>query len=121
VVAFAQKAFSPLSVLFDVHGAKPLRVLSQGLAWIDAATYEIVRMWTGLEASVPAIKLRSQTTLVQFGEVRFKGMASSLSLPREVQVETRFTDATFKNIHSYSEFKHFTVQAKQVVPQKDLR
>jgi VWFA-related protein len=121
VVAFAQEAFSPLSVLFAVHGAKPLRVLSQGVAWIDPATDEIVRMWTGLEASLPAIKIRSQTTLVQFAEVRFKGMASSLSLPREVQVETRFTDASFRNIHSYSGFKHFTVQASQVVPQKDLR
>jgi VWFA-related protein len=121
VVAFAQRAFSPLSVLLAVYGARPLRVLSQGVAWIDPATDEIVRMWTGLEASLPAIKIRSQTTLVQFAEVRFKGMASSLSLPREVQVETRFTDATFKNIHSYSEFKHFTVQASQVAPQKDLR
>jgi hypothetical protein len=116
VVAFAQRAFSPLSVLLAVYGAKPLRVLSQGVAWIDAATGEIVRMWAGLVTSVPAIKLRSQTTLVQFAEVRFKGTASSLSLPREVQVETRFTDASFRNIHSYSEFKHFTVQAKQVVP-----
>ena len=121
VVAFAQRAFSPLSVLVAVYGARPLRVLSQGVAWIDPATDEIVRMWTGLEASVPAIKLRSQTTLVQFGEVRFKGTASSLSLPREVQVETRFADANFKNIHSYSEFKHFIVQASQGAPQKDLR
>lgn len=112
VVAFAQKAFSPRSVLFAVNGAKPMRVLSQGVAWIDATTDEIVRMWTGLLTSVPAIKLESQTTLVQFAEVRFKGMTSSLSLPREVQVETKFTDASFRNTHSYSEFKHFSVQAQ---------
>jgi hypothetical protein len=114
VVAFDQNPLSPRSMLFAVNGAKPLTVQSQGVAWIDVATNEIVRMWTGLLTSVPAIKLESQTTLVQFAEVRFQGMTSALSLPREVQVETRFTDASFRNVHSYSEFKHFTVlsQAK---------
>jgi hypothetical protein len=87
-------------------------VLTQGLAWIDPANYQIVRMWTGLMAPVPEIKLESTTTRVNFAEVHFQGMASGLWLPSKVEVETKCGDLIFRNSHTYSEFKLFTVQTQ---------
>jgi len=88
-------------------------VLTQGLAWIDPDNYQIIRMWTGLMAPVPEIKLEAQTTRVNFAEVHFQGMASGLWLPSKVQVETKWGDLIFRNSHTYSEFKLFSVQTQE--------
>ena len=113
VVAFVEKPSSPRSARFAVGDAQPVSVLTQGLAWIDPATDQITRMWTGLVTSVPEIKLKSQTTRIKFGEVHFQSTESGLWLPLEVEVETKFSDASFRNTHAYSEFKLFTVQTQE--------
>jgi len=112
VVAFVQKPSSQQRAAFAVYDAKPVATLTQGLAWIDAATNQIIRMWTGLLTPVPEINLKSQTTRIKFGEVHFQSMDSGLWLPREVEVETKFSDAYFRNFHFYSQFKLFTVQTQ---------
>jgi hypothetical protein len=83
------------------------------LAWIDPASDQIIRMQMDLLAPVPEIKLESQTTHIKFAEIRFKGSASGIWLPREVEVETRNDGVIFQNLHSYSEFKHFAVLTQQ--------
>ncbi len=113
VVAFVQKPSSQQRAAFAVYDARPVATLIQGLAWIDTATDQIIRMWTGLLTPVPEIKLKSQTTRIKFGEVHFQGMASGLWLPREVEVETKFSDVNFRNFHFYSQFKLFTVQTQE--------
>ena len=68
-----------------------------------------------LLAPVAEIGLRSQTTQIKFATVRFSGAALRLWLPREVEVETEWCGTFFRNVHSYSDFKLFTVDAR---PQK---
>ena len=113
VLAFVQKPIARQREVFAVRGEKTLAVLTQGLACIDPANDQIVQMWTGLVASVPQIKLNSQTTRIKFGQVHFQGLAEGLWLPREVEVETKFSYANFRNTHSYSDFRLFTVQTQQ--------
>ena len=118
VVAFVQKSLSQQRTAFAINNARPVAVLNQGLAWIDAGKDQIIRMWTGLLTPVPEIKLQSQTTRIKFDEVHFQGITTGLWLPREVEVETKFSEMYFRNFHFYSQFKLFSVniRARQEAP-----
>ncbi|HEY6293352.1 MAG TPA: VWA domain-containing protein [Terriglobia bacterium] len=111
VVAFAQKSTARVRELFTING-KSGGMLAQGVAWIDPVNYQIVRMREDLRAPVLEIGLESQTTRVELTEVRFKGGSPALWLPREVEVQTKFSDVIFRNAHHYSEFKQFSVQTQ---------
>ena len=111
VVAFAQTPQARQKERFAIDG-KPVLVVVQGLAWIDPTNNQIIRMRTDLRAPVPEIRLDSQTTRVYFVEVRFRGGLPGLWLPRDVEVETRCYGIIFRNTHSYSEYKLFTVQTQ---------
>jgi hypothetical protein len=81
------------------------RALDQGVVWNDSANSCLLHRsksgWT------------RKTTRIEFTEVRFKGEPLPLWLPREVEVETRFSGVTFRNTHFYPEFKQFTVQTQE--------
>lgn len=112
VVAFAQTPAAREREQFAI-GGKSAFELMQGVAWIDPANNQIVKMRTGLRAPAPEIRLDSQTTRIKFAEVRFKGASSGLWLPREVEVQTRVYGVVFRNTHSYSQFKLFSVQTQE--------
>lgn len=116
VVAFAQTARASEREKF-IFNERTVLVLVQGVAWIDAENHQIVQMRTDLGGPVPEIRLDSQVTRVNFTEIRFKGGSLRLWLPREVEVETHCYGETFRNTHSYSQYKLFTVQT-QVTPGK---
>jgi len=111
VVAFAQTPSTHRRERFIISGDS-VSLLTQGVAWIDAANNQIVRMRTDLRAPEPEIRLDAQTTRIKFAEVRFKGRSPGLWLPRDVEVETRCYGIMFRNTHSYSQFKLFSVQTK---------
>jgi len=49
-------------------------ILIQGLAWIDPTTFQIVRLRTDLLAPQPKVRLRRQTTEIQYKEVPSRGL-----------------------------------------------
>jgi hypothetical protein len=112
VVAFAQTPSTKIGGEFSVNG-RSVHVLSQGVAWIDPADNQIVRLRTEVLTPVPEIGLRSQSTQIKFATVRFSGAGLRLWLPREVEVETEWCGTFFRNVHSYSDFKLFTVDTRQ--------
>jgi hypothetical protein len=80
VVAFVQKSGfvrSPGEVRLE---GKSIPILHQGVAWVDASDFRIVRLRTDLTS--PEIQLRSLTAEVQFAETQVAGVTSSLWLPR---------------------------------------
>jgi len=116
VLVFAQLPSARVKEQIAVGNGRSIFVLTQGLAWVDSENYQIIRMWTVLMAPVPEIKLKAQTTQVTFAEVHFQGMASGLWLPSKVQVETKWGDLIFRNSHTYSEFKLFSVNTREQQP-----
>jgi hypothetical protein len=112
VLAFVQMSFTKVGEVFSINGSS-VRVLTQGIAWIDAGDDQIMRLRTDLVGPVPRIGLRSQTTQIKFATVRFNSAALRLSLPREVEVQTEWCGTFFRNVHSYSDFKLFTVDTSQ--------
>lgn len=112
VVAFAQKPGFATITGRVVYLGRSVCILYQGIAWIDEASFRILRLRTDLLAPRPDIGLERQTTELHFGEVRLPQTASPLWLPQEVVVTTFMNNQLFRNIHHYSGYRLFKVETK---------
>ena len=113
VVAFAQRPETAKMIeRFNTENASVL-VLLQGVAWIDAATYRIVRLRTDLLKPQSQVRLERQTTEIRFQQIPFKEIATALWLPQEVAVTVGWKGRTFRNWHRYSNFKLFNVATEE--------
>jgi hypothetical protein len=112
VVAFAQKPGSATVTGTVVYEGVSVRILYQGIAWIDEASFRIVRLRTDLLAPRPDIGLERQTTELHFGETRLPQTVSPLWLPQEVVVTTDMNHQFFRNVHRYSGYRLFKVETK---------
>ncbi len=121
VIAFAQRPQKARSVgQFEIGSAFVLTMV-QGVAWVDPATFQVVRMRTDLLAPRPDIGLERLTTEVRFGQVNFKGTSTSVWLPLEVVVTVKWRDRTFRNRHRYSNFRLFKVETEEKRGEEDSR
>jgi tetratricopeptide (TPR) repeat protein len=111
-VAFAQiPAKAQMIERFDANKETVL-VLFQGMAWIDTATYKIVRLRSDLLAPQPKIRLQRQTTEITYLPVQFTQIAAAMWLPSEVAVTVEWGGRTFRNSHTYSRFRVFNIEMK---------
>ena len=131
VVAFAQlPSEARVEVTMRGRDGSSLRLLTQGIAWVDKASFHIRRLRTDLLAPLPEVGLAEQTTTIGYSEVRFVN-AAPLWLPHDVDVNIQFkehlagrasdlgsrvTDQTFCNIHHYSNYLLYRVSTKIGVP-----
>jgi hypothetical protein len=115
VIAFAERpATAKMLEEFRISNASAV-VLIQGIAWVDAATYQVLRMRTDLLKPVPEVRLEAQTTDVRFGEVHFPARDRGLWLPQEVAVTVHWNGRTFRNRHHYSDYELFQVKTHQKI------
>jgi hypothetical protein len=116
VVAFAQR---PAQATFwgTVTGDwGTVRILDQGIAWIDKSTFQILRLRTDLLAAHSEISLARQTTEINFGAVQIPDVPAPLWLPSEAVVDADFQGHTLRNEHHYSEYQRFRVSVKMGEP-----
>lgn len=119
VMAFAQTAQNArLLEQFSV-GSITVLILQQGVAWIDAETFQILSMRTDLLKAPPEFELQRQTTEVTYDKVEFKEDPWRVWLPREVAVTVELKDRRWHNLHRYSAFRLFRVTATEHI--KDPR
>lgn len=135
VIAFAQRpGWGGVPIYFNM-GGRIARVLVQGIAWIDPASGQIVRLRVDLLAPRPDIGLLGDTDEVTFGKVQFPEMpAVSMWMPKVVMVTIRVEDMarvdhprplfqrhrktghwdaiTYRNIHRYSDYRMFASKSK---------
>ena len=115
LVVYAQKpATAQLSGSFK-SGDTTATTFSQGLAWIDSETYQIIRLRSDLLKPVQSLNLQRQTTEIAYGEVHFKDNTTGFWVPRQVTVSVDWNGKHLRNEHRYSEFKLFQVQANEKV------
>jgi hypothetical protein len=113
VIAFAgHPVEAAISGEFVLSG-KPIPIILQGIAWIDAATYQVARMQTELLAPLSFAGLSRLSTSAVFGEVHFRQNAAVLWLPQTVDVTADFFGETFRNRHTYSDYQLFSVGTDQ--------
>jgi hypothetical protein len=117
VVAFAQRpGAATTTVTVRGPGGAAEQMLVQGIAWVDKSNFEIIKIRTDLLAPHPEIGLDRQTTEVTLSEVRLRGIASPLWLPKVVKVYLRFYGHDFENEHRYANYRRYRVSAKMIVP-----
>jgi hypothetical protein len=113
VVAFAQKPDAARAGARIEMGNRSGTILVQGIARIDARSYQILRLWVGLLAPRPDLRVDTQTTELRFGEVQFRQSPKGVWLPRDVVVTLDVDGQVFRNSHHYSHFKLFNVEATE--------
>jgi tetratricopeptide (TPR) repeat protein len=96
-------------------GQTSVTTFSQGLAWIDPATYQIIRLHTDLLTPLPELRLEKETMSVDFSEVHFIHVKEPLWLPEEVTVTLDWNGRLLRNKHEYSDFKIFDVDASEKI------
>jgi VWFA-related protein len=116
VIVFAQCPGAALLLGRIALGQKEAALLYQGVAWIDSANYQIVRIRADLLAPRPDLLLERQTTAVDFRAQRFESTGATLWLPDRAAVTTVWRGSTFQNLHRYSHYRLFNVQAKLTAP-----
>jgi len=115
VLAFAQ---IPDKVKFPGEVALPgtsVPVLFQGIAWIDASDFRIVRLRKDLLAPRPDISLRTLTSEVLFSQVRVSEVADPLWLPQEATITWDFKGQVVQQLHRYSGFHLYRSKTKIVM------
>jgi hypothetical protein len=112
VVAFAQKPGSvrlPGEVRFE---DKSLAIYYEGIAWVDASDFRILRLRTDLLPVATELPLTQLTAEVQFADTQAAGFSSPLWLPREVAVTSEVNGHIFHDKHTYSNYRSFQAHAK---------
>ena len=115
VLAFAQKPQSvPTPALF-LGQDKIVPMFLQGVAWVDASDFRILRLRTDLLSPLPEVSLHRMTAEIQFVPTRIQEVPSALSLPGEVVVTTELGGTTLRENHRYSEYRLFRAQSRIVL------
>jgi hypothetical protein len=112
VIAFAQKPGSvrmPAEVRLE---NKTLPVFFQGVAWIDASDFRIVRLRTDLLSPLTEYPLSQLTSDVLFADTRAGGFSTTLWLPQRVEVTTVVDGRVFEDQHRYSDYHSFQVRSR---------
>jgi hypothetical protein len=114
VVAFSQKPTAvkwPGQLKFQ---DKLLSIFHQGVAWVDASDFRIIRLRTDLLSPVPEAQLRSLTAELHFANMTVAGVGS-LWLPREVLITSDVGGTTFHDQHDYANYRAYGVKTKLVL------
>jgi hypothetical protein len=113
VVAFAQRPAVARQTLLAVFSNRRAVVFMQGVAWIDPENFRIIRLRTDLLRPEPIIGLKKETTVIDYTEVKFGQSGKTLWLPRKVKVDGQLNRYAFHNLHLYSDYRIFNVEAKE--------
>ena len=115
VLAFAQKPQSVLSPAIFRYQRKTVPMFLQGVAWVDASDFRILRLRTDLLSPLPEVSLHRLTVDILFMPTRIEEVPSLLSLPREVAVTSEVSGSTLREVHRYSEYRLFRSQSRVVL------
>jgi hypothetical protein len=126
VVAFAQKpGEATVTVGLRVQQGRDrhvdVRMLVQGIAWVDRSNFQIIRLRTDLLAPRPEIGLERMSTVVILSKVQLLDVATPLRLPSDTHVDIKFAairnqsgyhELNFRDEHHYSDYKSYRVSVK---------
>jgi VWFA-related protein len=108
IVAFAQRPESA-----DSRDA-PL----QGVVWVDAATYRIVRLQTALLGRLADSPLETLTTDISLVPVTFPYLGRTFWLPATVAVHARYAGGELDSVHRYSDYLLYDDEANAAQKEK---
>ena len=91
------------------------RIMLKSTAWIDAETFEVLRLETDLLDPIPEIPLLLEHVSVEYAMVSFPRRNLRLWLPREAEIYMDFRGHRYHHRHTFSQFQLFWVDTDQTV------
>jgi tetratricopeptide (TPR) repeat protein len=90
-------------------------VALKGRAWIDANTFQVVRLETDLRESHPELRLNSEHLVMEYGPVKFKSRNVELWLPTSADYYAVLRGQRFHRRHSFTNYILFSIDDKQKI------
>jgi tetratricopeptide (TPR) repeat protein len=86
-----------------------------GRAWIDASTFQVLRLESDLLKPVEKIRLTREHIAIEFASVQFRTNHEQLWLPQSADLYVELDGHRFYRRHSFSNFKIFSTDSTQEV------
>jgi tetratricopeptide (TPR) repeat protein len=112
-VHFSQKKDKESRIRQYRMGGHVHPVSLKGRAWIDANTFEVVRLETDLRESHPDFRLNAEHLVMEYRPVQFKSRKEELWLPASADYYAIFRGHKFHRRHAFAEYILFAVEDKQ--------
>jgi hypothetical protein len=112
VVTFAQRPGQVRKPGLLATATDTIPLLYQGIAWIDAKHFQILRLRTDLLAPLPELNLKRVTSNIEYTQVHIPELAEPLWLPREVEVLWETNGEEEGELHRYSKYQLFRATIK---------
>ncbi|MGA2481888.1 MAG: tetratricopeptide repeat protein [Candidatus Acidiferrales bacterium] len=113
LVHFEQRQDQPNSFRSYVIGGISYPVLLKGRAWIDADTFQVVRLESDLVKPVGKIHLTRDHVSIEYGTVQFHTGNQQLWLPQTAELYVELQGGRFYRRHTFSDFRIFMTGAAQ--------
>jgi tetratricopeptide (TPR) repeat protein len=108
-VHFQQKPNHAGRIRAYVVGGNYYPIALKGRAWIDAGTYQVVRLESELVRPVPEIHLLRERLSIDYAPVQFHSRDSQLWLPSRAELLVAWDNKAFYRTHTFSNFQLFSV------------
>ena len=112
VVAFSQKPERVQVPATVSYGERTFNLYRQGVAWVDASDFRIVRLRTDILSAPHGVPLRQLTADIQFTQVVIAQVADPLWLPHEVSITASLAGTLTHETHVYTKHRLFHAQPK---------
>lgn len=110
-IEFHHVAGSPSPSVLRLHEREyPLQW--QGVAWIDADTYAVVRIQAGLGDSMQEVGLLELNADVTYSTTPFNGTGVAYWLPSRAVIEAATKRQHWMNTHVFSDYRRFNVETE---------
>jgi hypothetical protein len=114
-VYFSQKKEKESRIRQYRIGGHVYPVALKGRAWIDANTFQIVRLDTDLREARPDLRLAAEHLVMEYGPVRFKSRKEALWLPSSAEYYAIFRGRRFHRRHTFTDYILFSVENKEKI------
>jgi hypothetical protein len=119
-VHFIQREDRPNRMRQYRVGGSVVPVPMKGRAWIDAATYQVVRLDSELSHPVKEIGLTQERLSIEYKPVSFHTHSQKLWLPQTADIYAERAGRRYHRTHTFTDFKVFAVDTDQrIQPPKE--
>jgi hypothetical protein len=112
VITFAQRPGQVRRPSLLATATDTIPLLYQGIAWIDARDFQILRLRTDLLAPLPELNLKRVTSTIEYTQVHIRALDEPLWLPQEVEVLWETNGGENGELHRYSKYQLFRAAIK---------
>ncbi len=114
-IAFLQRTDLPNRVRGFRTRSGSYPIYMKGRVWVDAGSFQVLRLESDLIAPVPQIQLTRDHLAITYGPVHFAERGVDLWLPQSAELYSEIRGRRSYRRHSFSDFLLFSVDVNQTI------